>query len=88
MTTKETSLLSSSEFQVSSFRLASVGRQKVGYGMVVDGIAEFQALKFGISGPDWLGGESLRYFRRPDIWRIHPPPFHTPPFACLPLSSK
>ena len=30
---------------------------------------KFQALKFQNSGPE--------------IWRIHPPPFHTPPFACL-----
>ena len=28
-----------------------IGRQKVGYGMVVDGFAKFQALNFGISGP-------------------------------------
>ena len=27
-----------------------IGRQKVGYEMVVDGFAKFQALKFGISG--------------------------------------
>ena len=30
---------------------------------------EFQALKFHNSGPE--------------IWRSHPPPFHTPSFACL-----
>ena len=30
---------------------------------------KFQALKFQNSGPE--------------IWRIHPPPFHTPPVACL-----
>ena len=30
---------------------------------------KFQTLKFQSSGPE--------------IWRIHPPPFHTPPFACL-----
>ena len=29
---------------------------------------KFQALKFQNSGPE--------------IWRIRPPPFHTPPFAC------
>ena len=30
----------------------TIGRQKVGYGMVVDGFAKFQALIFGISGPE------------------------------------
>ena len=30
---------------------------------------KFQALKFQNSGPE--------------IWRLRPPPFHTPPFACL-----
>ena len=29
-----------------------IGRQKVGYGMVVDGFAKFQALNFGISGSE------------------------------------
>ena len=33
-------------------RLRVLGRQKVGYGMVVDGFAKFQALNFGISGPE------------------------------------
>ena len=48
-----------------------LGRQKVGYGMVVDGIAKFPALKFtfqGLKFPEislfcWLEGESLRNFR-------------------------
>ena len=29
-----------------------IRRQEVGYGMVVDGIAKFQPLKFGDSGPE------------------------------------
>ena len=29
-----------------------IDRQKVGYGMVVDGFAKSQALNFGISGPE------------------------------------
>ena len=29
-----------------------VGKQKVGYGMVADGIAKFQVLNFRISGPE------------------------------------
>ena len=35
---------------------------------------KFQALKFQNSGPE--------------IWRIRPPPFHTPPFACLTMEEK
>ena len=29
-----------------------VGKQNVGYEMVVDGLGRFQALNFGISGPE------------------------------------
>ena len=29
-----------------------LGKQKVGYGTVVDGFTKFQALNFGISGPE------------------------------------
>ena len=36
-----------------------LGRQKLGYGMVVDGFAKFQALNFGISGPEISEGFSL-----------------------------
>ena len=35
------------------------GRQKVGYGTVVDGFAKFQALNFGISGPEIFEGFSF-----------------------------
>ena len=38
---------------------ATLGRQKVGHGMVVDGFAKFQALKFGISGPEIPEGFSF-----------------------------
>ena len=37
----------------------SLGRQNVGYGMVVDGFAKFQALNFGISGPEISEGFSF-----------------------------
>ena len=73
--------------------------QKVGYGMVADGIAKFQALKFTFQGLKFpVKSLLLLVIRRipqkfqalkfqnsgPEIWRIHPPPFHiTPPFACL-----
>ena len=76
-----------------------LGRQKVGYGMVVEGIAKFQALKFYFSGseisskiPCFAGNfwripqqaQALKFQNSgPAIWRIQPPPFHTPPFACL-----
>ena len=36
-----------------------LGRQKVGYGTVVDGFARFQALNFGISGPEIFDGFSF-----------------------------
>ena len=39
--------------------LSRLGKQKVGYGMVVDGFAKFQALNFGISGPEISEGLSF-----------------------------
>ena len=36
-----------------------LGRQQLGYGMVVDGFAKFQALHFGISGPEISEGFSF-----------------------------
>ena len=76
----------------------SLRRQKVGYGMVVDGIAKFQALKFTFQGLKFPVKSLVLLVRRripqkfqalkfqnlgPEIWRIHPPPLHTSPFACL-----
>ena len=75
-----------------------VGRQKVGYGMVVDGITKFQALKFTFQGLNFPVNSQVLLVRRripqkfqalkfqnsgPELWRIHPPPLHTPPCACL-----
>ena len=71
---------------------------KVGYEMVVDGIAQIQALKLTFQGLKFPVISLVLLVRRripqkfqalkfqnsgPEIWRIHPPPFHTPPFACL-----
>ena len=65
--------------------------------MVVDGIAKFQALKFTFQGLKFPVKSIVSLVRRricqkfqalkfqnsgPEIWRIHPPPFHTPPSAC------
>ena len=36
-----------------------IGRQKVGYGTVVDGFAKIQTLNFGISGPEISEGFSF-----------------------------
>ena len=64
----------------------------------MDGIAKFQALKFTSQGLIFpveclvllVRGRIPQKFQAlkfpnsgPEIWRIHPPPFHTPPFACL-----
>ena len=72
--------------------------QKVGYGTVVDGIAKFQALKFTFQSLKFPPKSLVLLVRRrspqkfqalkfqnsgPEIWRIHPPLFHTPPVACL-----
>ena len=72
--------------------------QKVGYGLVVDGTAKFQALKFTFPGLKFLVKSLVLLVSRripqefealnfqnsgPEIWRIHPTPFHAPPFACL-----
>ena len=79
------------------FALRIAGPSKVGQGMLVDGIAKFQALKFTFQGLTFpvkslvlrLEGEALKFqalkFQNsgPEIWRLHPPPFHTPPFVCL-----
>ena len=66
--------------------------------MVVDGIAKSQALKLTFQGLKFAVKSRVFLVRRrilqksqalkfqnsgPEIWRIHPPPFHTPPFACL-----
>ena len=66
--------------------------------MVVDGIAKFQTLKFTFQGLKFPVKSPVLLVRKripqefqalkfqnsgPEIWRIHPPPFHTPPFACL-----
>ena len=78
--------------------IALLGRPKVGYGIVMDGIAKFQALKFTFQGLKFPVKSLVLLVRRripqkfqalrfqnsgPEIWRIHPPPFHTPPLACL-----
>ena len=44
---------------LSCLTAATIGRQKVGYGTVVDGFAKFQALNFGISGPEISEGLSF-----------------------------
>ena len=77
------------------------GGKRWGMGMVVDGIAKFQALKFTFQGLEFPVKSLVLLVRRripqkfqalnfqnsgPEIWRIHPPPFHTPPFACLDLA--
>ena len=64
---------------------------------MVDGIAKSQALKFTFQGVKFPVKSLVLLVRRripqkfqalkfqisgPEIWRIHPPPFHTPPFAC------
>ena len=66
--------------------------------MVVNGIAKFQPLKLTFQGlkspvkslfllvrrriPQKL--QALKFQNSgPEIWRIHQPPFRTPPFACL-----
>ena len=82
---------------------SSLRGQKVGYGMVVDGIAKFQALKFTFQGlrcPVILlvllvrrriphKFQALKFQNSgPEIWRFHPPPFHTPPFAYLLAATK
>ena len=66
--------------------------------MVVDGIAKFQAQKFTFQGLKFPVKSLVLLVRRrnpqkfqaqkfqnsgPEIWNFHPPPFHTPPFACL-----
>ena len=66
--------------------------------MVVDGIAEFQGLNFTFQALKFAVKSLVLLVRRrvpqkfqalrfqnsgPEIWRIHPPPFHTPPFASL-----
>ena len=66
--------------------------------MVVDGIAKFQALKFSFQGLKFPVKSLVLLVRRrtpqkfqalksqisgSEIWRFHPPPFHTPSFACL-----
>ena len=70
----------------------------MGYGMVVDGIAKFEALEFTFQGLNFpvkslvLPGirripqkfQALKFQNsETEIWQIHPPPFHNPPFACL-----
>ena len=66
----------------------------MGHGLVVDGIAKCQTLqgtKFLVKSLVLLSRRSIPQKFRPlkfqnsghDIWRIHPPPFHAPPFACL-----
>ena len=40
-------------FKAESWWPIKLGRQKVGYGMVVDGIAKFQALEFTFQGPNF-----------------------------------
>ena len=54
-------------------------------------VLEFQGLKFLRDSPS--NQESKEFYwkfqalksKLPEIWRFHPPPFHTPPFACLEL---
>ena len=79
-------------------RVKNISWQKVVHGSAVYGTAKFQALKFAFQGLK-LPVKSLGLLVRsrnplkfqplkfqnsgPGIWRIHTPPFHTPPFACL-----
>ena len=61
--------------------------------MAVDGNAKFQALNISSKIPCLAGLLKRRIFQDfqalkfpnsgAEMWRIHPPPFHTPPFACL-----
>ena len=68
------------------------------HGMVVDGFAKFQALKFTFQGLKFPVKSLVLLVRKriphkfqalkfqnsgPEIWRIHPPPFHATTF-CLP----
>ena len=74
--------------------------QRWGIGSVVYGMAKFQALIFTFQGLKFpvkslvlllrirnpLTFQALKFQNSgPEIWRIHPPPFHTPPFARLGL---
>ena len=49
----------------------------------------FQGLNFPVSSPCFASRNPLKFqalksqTSGPEIWRIHPPPLHTPPFACL-----
>ena len=80
----------------------NLGRQQVGYGMVEDGIRQISGPEIQISGseisskiPSFGGNfgipqkfQALKFQNSgPEIWRIRPPPFHTPPFACLELQT-
>ena len=77
--------------------------QKVGHGMAVDGMAKSQALKFTFQDLRFPVKSLALLVRRripqkfealkfqnsgAEIWRIHPPPFHAPLFACLRWSDR
>ena len=70
----------------------NIREQKVGHGLVVYGMAKFQgrqftfqSLEFPVHFPCFAGSKHKSFEisglklqnRGPEIWQIHPPPFHT-----------